>query len=802
MTTGSLVPKTFAESQGAAASTIDVPQWLDTLHSLRRNQLLLKPADIDYNISPIVGDKARNPADERARRPPGKSVSGDEDITTEVVDDDFEVDLTKAGLHNSTIAFDMNKWEEAYILLQDALETLKQLSSQQRIFCDLLALQYRLTVCAYHTEEPKVAEEALISLVEQPTSSDQQAIYLSNASHLLSLLYLRMQRLDSARSQCEKALRARGKLLGKHSDASLESIALMAHIWGLLQNPARAKAFLSMIPEARRDAIYSILKRSVIITKTIESTSLLTPTLSESSMAENRELRSPASPIASPTDGNIYKYLPAKDPGFLIPSAASQQSYYNPRLVPQSPATASRQHHRQHTLPYPAGFSDIKNSSFVFPSSSGTSPKNGERANFAQSTYLSQSSAASPHLYYHQDSSVQTTDLQKTKITSTISPSSASEVVSSSVEGDKGNLIRSTSSAQGPAPAPAFQQYHHRNISSSNEYPNDTRIASMVSSLSTELVHRPKQEGRATSIRSTNLEAFDSGVTNSGEARNTSKVAASSTMSRKDILNKVGCQPRDPIEEAVCVGDNTTFIKLLSKRKDFWRAALRKRGSSERVSALHFAALFGEVDMAQKLLASNFSINEVPFGYSVVFTPLKFAIGARQMDMVEFLVANGARPAGLGESWSTLASQLMNRSWLMKTLSEDEKQNAPTIMISILGILLRCGWDINTPFESSGKTILHQAVTFRTGATSWDEGLRTALTNFLCARGANPYQANGEDKTSFDLATIYGHQELLPVLSQGLSSGMIDNWSAGPFELQANLSDNGSMEPVELPANN
>lgn len=46
--------------------------------------------------------------------------------------------------------------------------------------------------------------------------------------------------------------------------------------------------------------------------------------------------------------------------------------------------------------------------------------------------------------------------------------------------------------------------------------------------------------------------------------------------------------------------------------------------------------------MARRLLGSSFNIDEVLFGYSTILTPLEFAIGARQVDMVEVLIANGA----------------------------------------------------------------------------------------------------------------------------------------------------------------
>jgi hypothetical protein len=138
-------------------------------------------------------------------------------------------------------------------------------------------------------------------------------------------------------------------------------------------------------------------------------------------------------------------------------------------------------------------------------------------------------------------------------------------------------------------------------------------------------------------------------------------VSIQDNLSRKDILDKIGRLRRDRIEEAVCAGDASPLATLLAEKKVFWCSSLRKHARAVRVKALHSAALFGEIDMARPLLASSFNVNDALFGYTATLTPLHFAIGARQADMVEFLIANGAQPSE-PESWSTLASQLMSRS--------------------------------------------------------------------------------------------------------------------------------------------
>lgn len=518
-------------------------------------------------------------------------------------DDDLDTDLAKAALDTGTKAFKVQEWEEADSLLQEALRLLQQLPNQQRAFCDIFSLHYKLAVCAYHTRELADAEAALMSLIQQSASSDEQHQHIYDAEHLLSLLYIRMGQVDRARSECEKALQARRRLLGKQSDASLESTALMAHIYFLLNNGAPAKSYLAMIPEARRDAALKRVEES-LGTKVEHSDSL--PLL----------IRSPA-----------------------------------------------------------------------------------------------------------------------------------------------GSLRRS-----------------HQRIHSNKSGLEDPRSVTVISLSSTE---ERSESGAMEKDYSAPPEPLDAAAASVGKSPEVNETFKAKTLSRKEILERIGCQPKDRIEEAVCHSDHSALASLLSRKADFWWSRLRKRGRPERVTALHFAALFGEIDMARRLLGSNFNINEAPYGYTTTLTPLKFAIGARQVEMVEFLIANGARPSE-PDSRSTLAGQLMNRSWLKKTMSKAGKEDVPSRIIAILGIVLKYGWDVNTPFETSGRTVLQQAVTFWTGSYRWDLNLRAAVTSFLCERGADPFQANTEGKTAYDMALASGHQDLLRVLDRGLREP--------------------ESEPVEIPA--
>ncbi|KAF2832182.1 hypothetical protein CC86DRAFT_390339 [Ophiobolus disseminans] len=581
--------------------------WVYTLNTIRQDQRYLDHLDSNSRTT----DMSRSAMDKHQHT----------DTREDECDNDLGADIVESALDTGTEAFQSRAWKEAESLFHEALRILQQLPKHQLKLFDLYSLHYKLAVVAYHTHESADAEEALKSFIQQSTSSDEQRGCNCNATHLLSQLYIRTGYIDRAKVECEKALQARRRLLGKQSEASLESLALMGHIYVLMDNRALAKSCIAMIPEGRREAILTTVETSLgAAVEHLDFSSLLTPPLLKDSPRprhqEAQSLRNEAcaSPVGLGLKTHVY--------------GSSSTTAYSP----------------------------------------ATSPWQSTRSVTMASLSLSDSRQRSP----------------------TIASSEACSPV--------------------------------------NENANDR------------------------------------------------------SLSRKDILNKVGCQPRDRIEEAVCKGDLPTLINLLGKKKGFWRSGMRKRVRPERVTALHFAALFGETDMAQRLVNSNFNVNEIPFGYSTSLTPLHFAIGARQVDMVEFLVANGARPTE-PDTWSSLAGQLMSRSWLVKTMSESEKEFVSHRMILILNILIKQGWDVNAPIETSGKTVLHQAVSFWTGSYQWDLNLRDTVTTFLCERGADAFRANKEGRTPYDLASTSGHQNLLSILEHGARRKELDASVAHLVEL-------------------
>ncbi|KAK3625480.1 hypothetical protein LTR56_020380 [Elasticomyces elasticus] len=303
----SLAGDYMQRGEGAARINRLVAEWAGDVESLRRDTEASGLSDTTTQTSNLFSED-NWPATSTAHTTAGDEADDDQvrkDIDeSDKVDDDFVLEIVQAALEQGQQAFDQEDWDEAETLLKEALKDLKSLPPRRRAGCDLFELEYRLTLCAYHTREPAVAKEALMSLVGQTPTSDEQKARIYDAAHLLAQLHVREGELEPARMTCESTLKARSKLLGKTHDSYLESLALMAHVYFLLGNAPRARVFMGMIPGSRRTALReglqilptqspTTLADEVITTRAIEPTSHSYPDLRQSSTTDVRDLPSP-----------------------------------------------------------------------------------------------------------------------------------------------------------------------------------------------------------------------------------------------------------------------------------------------------------------------------------------------------------------------------------------------------------------------------------------------------------------------------------------------------------------------------
>ncbi|KAH7110897.1 hypothetical protein B0J11DRAFT_562638 [Dendryphion nanum] len=644
------------KNQSTPRTAVRVVDWVTALDSLRRDQQAQKRET---------------------------AIGGASDDS----DDDLEIDFAKSALDTGISAFESREWTEADSLLQEALRVLQHLKRRQCTFCDIFNLHYRLAICAYYVQEPAGAEEALISFLQQQTNSDDGRAFQYDAMHLLSQLYVRTGHIDRARSECEKTLQGRRKLLGKQSDAALESMALMAHIFFVINNRVRAKSCLGLIPEERRP----------LIIKNVEDTlGLSLEHLDFSSFLVQSPIEDPDVKAIS----DIQLKLATSSLGTPTPTLSSIST-----LLPTD---------------------NTNRSIFSFPK-----PPN-----------------SSPQLSYRRIPSNRT----------------------------------------------SFDAQSNPGVSNNPPYSSTPQPQEDHPSSTTNLTHLiPERTHPSNSSISPDAASFVQSDPDTSTSTTTPQ-----PLTRSQLLQNLNCQPRTALESAVCSSSHAQFHTLLKKQTSFLRSTLRKHVKPERLTALHFAALFGEIEMARLLLAAGFGINDVPYGYSTALSPLKMAVGARRVEMVDFLLANGAGP-GEGETWAGLVGAMLSRGWIGKTVGEGDREGVVERIVGVMGILVGYGWEVNAPCDKEGNTALHLAVGFWSGEYAWDLGLRRVVTAWLCEKGADPLVGDKEGKTAYDLVVKSGHLDLAMLLDGCLKDKGARAGNMEPVELEGSLGmehmDSSSLTP-------
>ncbi|KAK5733473.1 hypothetical protein LTR17_009718 [Elasticomyces elasticus] len=166
---------------------------------------------------------------------------------------DFRIEVVKGALNNGEHSFEAGQYTEADEALHEALNLLEEVPIERRPgLCDMSKLVYQRAICAFHTKDDATSERALTSVSYHDAATELQSkrdqLYVYSARHLLAHVLVRQGKLDRARESCESALSGRLQLLGDKHGEYYTSLALMAHIFGLLDNRTRARVYTDMIP--------------------------------------------------------------------------------------------------------------------------------------------------------------------------------------------------------------------------------------------------------------------------------------------------------------------------------------------------------------------------------------------------------------------------------------------------------------------------------------------------------------------------------------------------------------------------
>ena len=173
-------------------------------------------------------------------------------------DDDLDLEIAEQTISDGSAAFDENKFVEADVILSDAVHQLQRIPAHRRSVDWISDIQYKLAVCAYHLQAPEEAVKRLVAFVQNPAENDTARSNVCNAGYLLAQMYVRLDKLETARATCDSALRGRRRLLGPQHQEYYESMALMARIMELQGNKVRSNTWMRRIPDDQQHRVISM----------------------------------------------------------------------------------------------------------------------------------------------------------------------------------------------------------------------------------------------------------------------------------------------------------------------------------------------------------------------------------------------------------------------------------------------------------------------------------------------------------------------------------------------------------------
>lgn len=168
--------------------------------------------------------------------------------------------------------------------------------------------------------------------------------------------------------------------------------------------------------------------------------------------------------------------------------------------------------------------------------------------------------------------------------------------------------------------------------------------------------------------------------------------------------------------------------------------ASHQEGQCQKVTGLHIAALFGDANLASKLIEAGAdvnaeahvkSFNRLSWKCNNPLTPLACAVLLRHQDTIRLLISKGAQFTT--RNGTSVAAAITNKAFL--------KHDSFSLR-ETLECLRFLGWDINSPLSTNGGTLLHQ-YTLNSNASN---------TFMLIRCGASVVQKNGNGDIPLNMA--------------------------------------------------
>lgn len=334
----------FGDAVEAKKSIAQIPDWIRSVQAIGLKDSLSEHTPADSGLGPSLS------SDGSVQRRTTTERTPIQDADDEEWDDEFEIGVARKALQLGREAIEAEDYAEADGHLQAAFETIQQISTHHRKLFDIRELQYLIAICAFHLRDSPVAETALVSFLENPgTSSPTEAIQLCHIGHLLAQVYVRLGKVDFARSSCHGAVRGRWKLLGETDPSYHESLALLARIHELQGHTQKAKLYSSMIDQASRESLGAMF-RDLTFSKERACT-----TWEQDSTGQERPLPRPLAQYSYSQDDESVSSFPADESmSSRVNLLSAERRSQNPMMT-LSPPPVSFSTSQVHLAPFPTG---------------------------------------------------------------------------------------------------------------------------------------------------------------------------------------------------------------------------------------------------------------------------------------------------------------------------------------------------------------------------------------------------------------------------------------------------------------
>ncbi|KAK4551562.1 hypothetical protein LTR86_011093 [Recurvomyces mirabilis] len=676
--------------RGRLAAQDRVIEWADTLALLRFKSDVSERSDSPSgHLYSVAGRPQASAITDETSLP---ESSNQFEARNNGSDSDDEVDLlvAHAALGVAFEEFDREDWMTSEALLKEVLSDLQKLSRRQRADFDLYELQYKLAICAFHTRDSTVAIETFLGLLNEMPATDAHWLHACDVGHRLSLLYVQMDSYENARVSCENAMRTRMRLLGAKNRACYESLALLAHINDLMGEEYRARKYSAMIPVADRVSLTPALLLADLAARPTATDRQSSPAMGEGNGAETTGPRG---------------QQPQSDQDRVVGLAGHDVPVNN-----IGNSMADKPPHPTHSAP----------SSQEAAEGSPTAIRIRRKMLAPQCQAID-----SPEI-----------DVQP-KIT--VDDITDSEELSRKGAGpdreDERTEVRDSAAQKTSRPGKDRVRGGTDDKSSADRTSATKRKA-----------HKPAAATSRDPSTSKSSVIADIRSLFSGKPATASRLQTRASRTRRDLSGD-----REAVVRFTAPPPGMQFqqdMAFQSGEREYraWRQSFRdqqarwtdvddRRKVAEAVHALHAAAWFGDLELAEELLLQGVDVNSTMpwhllyWSEDALWTPLHCAVGARRLPLMKLLLAKQARlHTATPELVYQSAGALFEYECLQARPCKDAKE-----FIEVVGILLAAGWKINDAVRPKyGWTFLHLAVAIPYP----EEILKVAVVQYLLSRGA------------------------------------------------------------------